>query len=528
MTPATADLDYNLIHRFNVGDGLRRSAARSPRQRAIHFQGRDLTYADLDELANRIASLLISAGIRRGDAVAIFAMNSPEYVATFFACARIGAALVPINLMFTADDVDYVLEKTRVKALLVEPVFLSKVTRGPSLRWVMDDQFRATLAAHDGKPVGQIVNDEDPLLVVFTSGTTARPKGVVLTHLNLFAYLLSAYAEFGVDRSRRYLLALPMFHIAGLVNMFSCFASGCDSVIIPLPKPEPILHAITTEKINTVALPATVWVGLLQTPGIDAADLSSLTHPFVFQYLPTPVFQRWRQLAPQAEWVNCWGQTETTALGSSTPAADLGRMLSAPDPIGMQHLTLELRIVDEELKDVEPGKPGEIVVRGPCVTPGYFEDPAANEALFRGGWHHTGDVAYRDEHGCLYFLDRKKDMIKSGGENVSSQEVEEAISQHPGVAEVAVIGLPDPYWIEKVVACVVPMPGAQPSEDELLAYARTRLASFKVPKQIHVIPEFPKNPTGKVLKRVLRQRFAGEEAGEGTRVDATFRTGVGR
>jgi fatty-acyl-CoA synthase len=177
----------------------------------------------------------------------------------------------------------------------------------------------------------------------------------------------------------------------------------------------------------------------------------------------------------------------------------------------MQHMPLEMRIVDEEMKDVPPGKPGEIVVRGPCTSPGYFEDPTANEALYRGGWHHTGDVAYRDEHGWLYFLDRKKDMIKSGGENVSSQEVEEAISQHAGVAEVAVIGLPDPYWIEKVVACVVPMPGTKPTEEELLAYARTRLASFKVPKQIHVMSEFPKNPTGKVLKRVLRERFKPED-----------------
>jgi fatty-acyl-CoA synthase len=242
-------------------------------------------------------------------------------------------------------------------------------------------------------------------------------------------------------------------------------------------------------------------------PLIEALDLSSLKRLFVFQYLPTPVFQRWRRLTPHAEWINCWGQTETTGLGSTTPAAELGRMLASPDPIGIGHLPVELRIVDEEMNDVQPGKPGEIVVRGPSVTPGYFEDPTANEALFRGGWHHTGDVAYVDEHGWLYFLDRKKDMIKSGGENVSSQEVEEAIAQHPGVAEVAVIGLHDPYWIEKVVACVVPAPGARLNEDELMAHARSRLASFKVPKQIHVMAEFPKNPTGKVLKRVLRERL---------------------
>lgn len=517
---ATTDLQYNLIHRFNVGDALRRSVARSPGQRAIHFQGRDLTYAELDALTNRMARTLVSSGVQRGDGVAIFAMNSPEYVAAFFACARIGAVLVPINLMFTADDVDYVLEKTRVKALLVEPMFLGKVSRGPSLRWVMDEPFQATLAAHDDSPVEHFVGNEDPLLIIFTSGTTAKPKGVVLTHLNFYANLLTAYAEFGLDRSLRHLLALPMFHVAGLVGLFSCFASGCDSVILALPKPEPILHGITFHRINTLALPATVWVGLLQMPGIETADLASLKRLLVFQYLPTPVFQRWRQLAPNAEWINCWGQTETTALGSSTPPDDLGRMLAAPDPIGMQHHSLELRIVDDEMNDVEPGKPGEIVVRGPCVTPGYFEDAPANQALYRGGWHHTGDVAYRDEHGWLYFLDRKKDMIKSGGENVSSQEVEEAISQHPAVAEVAVIGLPDPYWIEKVVACVVPMPDADPNEEELLAYARSRLASFKVPKQIHVMSEFPKNPTGKVLKRVLRQRLAPEEAGAETHAGA--------
>ena len=528
MKPPNTELEYNLIHRFNVGDALRRSAGRNPQMHALHFQGRDLTYGELDALSNRVARLLAASGIGSADAVAIFATNSPEYVAAFFACARLGAVLVPINLMFTADDVEYVFEKTRIKALLVEPVFQPKVNRAPAETFVMDQSFREKIAKEDGSPVERFVDHEQPILTVFTSGTTAKPKGVVLTHLNLFAYLLGSYAEFTVDRTRRYLLALPMFHIAGLVNMFSCYASACDSVIIPLPKPEPILHAITVNKINTVALPATVWVGLLQMPGIESADLSSLTHPLVFQYLPTPVFQRWRQLTPNAQWVNCWGQTETTALGSSTAAPDLGRMLASPDPIGMQHSPLELRIVDEQMRDVEPGKPGEIVVRGPCVTAGYFEDPHANEALWRGGWHHTGDVAYRDEHGWLYFLDRKKDMIKSGGENVSSQEVEEAIALHASVAEVAVIGLPDPYWIEKVVACVVPIPGSQPTEDELLLHARSRLASFKVPKQIFILPEFPKNPSGKVLKRVLRQRFAPSDVEGGVPAGVTADTGATR
>ncbi len=507
------DLNHNLIHRFNVADALRRSAARAPQQPAIQFYDRKLTYAQFDAIVNQTARLLLAKGIGRGDAIAILGVNSPEYAAAFFACARIGAVLVPINLLFTPEEIDFVLDKTRVKALLVEPMFAPKVNRSPAIRFLLDESFRQSVAAQDGSPVEQVVADADPLLIIFTSGTTARPKGVVLTHLNFYAYLLASAADYGMNREWRYALALPMFHIAGLVLTFSCFAAGCESIVIPLPKPEPLLQAITVAKVNILALPATVWVGLLQAPGIETADLSSLQRLFVFQYLPTPVFQRWRQLTPKAEWVNCWGQTETCALGSATPGAELGRMLASPDPIGTQHVTVELRIVDEMMKDVEPGKPGEIVVRGPCVTPGYFEDPAANEALFRGGWHHTGDVARRDEHGWLYFLDRKKDMIKSGGENVSSQEVEEAIAQHPAVAEVAVVGIDDDYWIEKVVACVVPMPGTQPSEEELLAYARSRLAAFKVPKQIHVMAEFPKNPTGKVLKRVLREKLNQQAGG---------------
>jgi fatty-acyl-CoA synthase len=509
-------LQHNLIHRFNVGDALRRSAARAPQQRAIHFQGRELNYSALDALANQMARKLMGSGVGKSDSVAIYATNSPEYVAAFFACARIGAVLVPINLMFTPDDAGYVLEKTRVKVLLVEPMFASKVGRKPAACFLLDDQFRDSLASCDPGPVEQLVESEAPHLIIFTSGTTARPKGVVITHLNFYAYLLASAADYGVDRSMKFLLALPMFHVAGLVMTFGCFASGCESVIIPLPKPEQIIQAITVQKINCLSLPATVWIGLIRMPLIEAMDLSSLRRLFVFQYLPTPIFERWRRLAPNAEWINCWGQTETTALGSTTPPAELGRMLASPDPIGVRHLVLELRLVDEEMKDVKPGHPGEIVLRGPCVTPGYFEDPAANEALFRGGWHHTGDVAHVDEHGWLYFLDRKKDMIKSGGENVSSQEVEEAIAQHPGVAEVAVIGLHDPYWIEKVVACVVPMPGASVSQEDVLAHARSRLASFKVPKEVHVMAEFPKNPTGKVLKRVLRQQLNGESDGART------------
>ena len=226
-----------------------------PQRRAIHFQGRELNYAELDRLANQLARKLMESGVKKGDSVAIFATNSPEYVAAFFGCARMGAVLAPINLMFTAEDVDFVLKKTRVKALLLEPVFAAKVSERPAASFLLDEKFTAALAEVDGGPVEQIDESEAPHLIIFTSGTTARPKGVVLTHLNFYAYLMASYADYGRDTGIKYLLALPMFHVAGLVMTFGCFASGCESVIIPLPKPEQIIQAITVHRVNSLSLP---------------------------------------------------------------------------------------------------------------------------------------------------------------------------------------------------------------------------------------------------------------------------------
>lgn len=504
------DLAFNLIHRFNVGDSLKRTAARYP-DRGLHHAGRDVSFRELDQLSNRAARLLLEAGISRGDRLGIVALNSIEFLGALYGCARIGAALVPVNLLFTADEVDYVLEKTRVKALLVDPVLRGKVKREWPNQFAIDDALRTRLAALDASPVEQFVANDDAVTVIFTSGTTAKPKGVVLTHLNWFANLL-AQVELGLNRGLKYLLALPMFHVAGMSMAHWAVSMGAEGVILSAIRPELILDAIGRHKVSCIGFPATVWVGLLQAPGLDRVDLSCLKRLVNFQYLPTQVFEQWMKLTPQAEWLNAWGQTETSALGSVTPAERTAELLSAPDPIGTEHLPIELRIVDPMMQEVPEGQSGEIVVRGPSVTPGYFEDDAANVELFHGGWHHTGDIGYRSPNGSLYFVDRKKDMIKTGGENVSSVEVEEALAQHPAVGEVAVFGLPDAYWIEKVVAAVVPLAGMDVTSAELEAFARTKIAGFKVPKEIYVVSDLPKNPTGKVLKRELRKSF-GQQAG---------------
>lgn len=485
---------------------MKRSAARYPK-RGVTYLGRTFTFREIDALVNRMARLLQSRGIVRGDTVGIFAMNSIEFIAAFYACARIGVALVPVNLLFTADEADYVLERARVKALLVDFLFLPKVKREWPNQFVIDEEFRTLLEGFDSSAVEAFVANDDPSAIMFTSGTTAKPKGVVLNHLNWFASMLST-AHSGFDRHLKFLHALPLFHVAGLAVMNAAMTSGAEGVLLPAVKADLIFEAIAKQNVTLIGFPATIWVGLLQAPQLAGADFSRIKRCFVFQYLPTSIFERWRQITPNADWYNVWGQTETVGAGSGTEPEQIWEWLdTAPDPIGIESFPIEMRIVDEMMQDVEPGKLGEIVVRGPVVTPGYFEDPQANMALFFGGWHHTGDIGYRDKNGCLYFADRKKDMIKSGGENVSSLEVEEALSEHPCVAEVAVIGLPDPYWIEKVVAAVTLLPDQTVTAEELNLFARERLAAFKVPKEIHILSELPKNPTGKVLKRELRKRF---------------------
>lgn len=287
-------LALNLIHRFNVGDVLRRTAARYPR-RAIHCAGQDVTYRELDALSNQLARLLLNEGVSRGDTVGILALNSIEFLASMFGCARIGAALVPVNLLFTPDETDYVLEKTRIRALIVDPTLSVKVKREWPRRFTIDDGFRAKLAELDASPVEHFVANEDAVTVIFTSGTTAKPKGVVLNHVNWFANLL-AQADIGLGRGLKYLLALPLFHVAGLSMAFSAVSTGSEAVVIPSIRGDLIMEAIVRHKVSAIAFPATVWVGLLQVPGIEEVDLSPLRRCLNFQYLPTPVFQRWMQL----------------------------------------------------------------------------------------------------------------------------------------------------------------------------------------------------------------------------------------
>lgn len=509
---------FNLIHRFNVGDALRRSAKRYPGKTAVRFEGKDISYSELNTLADKTARFFLERGVARGDSVAYLGLNSPLFLAHFFGLARIGAPFVPINALLRGKEIDDVLFRSHAKALVIDPMLsgsldlksqvLSNVSHrlalGPGPVSEGFELMEPLLQKVPEDHVECLVENEDPATVLFTSGTTAFPKAVINTHLNYYASFLAAVTDIGITKDDKPLLCLPLFHSAGLFLAFSAITAGVTSTMLSWIEPSGIFQAIEQDKVSVVALPATVWIALSQIPDVEKRDLGSLKTLLVFQYLPSEVLKKWMALIPGASWINYWGQTEMIPLGASTPPGTLETKLGAPNPIGIPHLPLEIRVVDEQMNELPAFGVGEMVARGPAITPGYLGDQGATDELFFGGWHHTGDMGFKDDEGFLYFVDRKKDMIKSGGENVASQEVEEVLSKHPKVAEVAVIGMPDPYWVEKVVAVIRPKPGESLTQEEVIAFAKEHLAPFKAPKEVFFVQDFPRSPSGKVLKRAMK------------------------
>ena len=515
------ELERNLLRRFNVGDLLHRSSLRAPQGVALRFEGEDITYGALAELANRVGNALIARGVGPGDIVAFLGLNSPEFVATWFGAAGIGAVLLPLNAMLRGQELLQVLTRAHARVLIVEealwPLFGADAAGldAVPVRFFFGSSstevppgftpLREALAAADMAFPTLAVESESPCTLLFTSGTESAPKGVVNTHLNWHAALLSALADLELGRRQRPLLALPLFHVAGLYVLLATIATGGTGVLLRRIEGKALLDTVERERVSYLVLPATAYLGLLQVPGIERRDLSSLRFCVAFQYLPGEALSRLRELVPQAEWIGYWGQSELTPLGASTPPGEIFARTERPDPIGRAHLPLEVRVVDPDDRPVGPGVVGEIVVRGPSVMAGYFEDQSRTEDAFRGGWHHTGDLAATDADGFLYFVDRVKDVIKTGGENVSSQEVEEVIARHPMVVEVSVIGIPDPYWVEAVAAVVVAR--AEVTPEEIIAHCRDHLAPFKVPKVVHMAKDLPRSPSGKILKRELRRTY---------------------
>jgi len=509
------------IRRQTLGDLLRRSAARHPDKLAIACGEVRWSYREFDALCDRLAAGLAGHGIVPGDRVAILARNSHAFAALRFALARLGAVLVPVNFMLKADEAAYILRHAGVRLLATDSALaaLAQAAAAQSacverLLWLPDEDGSAALpgllrfdelAACADAPPAPALSDSDLAQIVYTSGTEALPKGAMLTHDAVLWQYVSCVVDASIAADDLLLHALPLYHCAQLDVFFGpAVYVGASNVITGKPVAEHLLALIERHRISSFFAPPTVWIALLRSPAFDTTDLASLAKGYYgAAIMPVEVMKEILRRLPSLRLWNLYGQTEIAPLATMLGPED---QLRKPGSCGRPVLNVETRVVDDAMCDVprDGRSVGEIVHRSPQLLSGYFHDDERSAAAFEGGWFHSGDLATIDAEGYISVVDRKKDMVKTGGENVASREVEEAIYRLAGVSEVAVIGVPHPHWVEAVVAVVVVKAAHVLDEAQVLAHCRAQLAAFKAPKRVLFADALPKNPSGKLLKRELR------------------------
>ncbi|MGA5870230.1 fatty acyl-CoA synthetase [Streptomyces cinereoruber] len=488
---------------------LRASARRVPDRTALRYADRSWTYAELDAAVSTAAAVLREAhhgiGLPEYARVAAYGHNSDAYLIAFLACARAGLIHVPVNHHLTGDDLAYVLEQSDSSLVLADPALADRIPAGFPVKALRDAPGSLLDALAAPEPYDTDRDARDLAQLLYTSGTTALPKGAMMTHLALAHEYASAVEALDLREDDRPVHALPLYHSAQMhVFLLPYLAVGAENTLVDGPDPAVLFDLIEAGRADSLFAPPTVWIALAGHPEFATRDLSALRKAYYgASIMPVPVLERLRARLPELRFYNCFGQSEigplATVLG---PDEHEGRMDSCGRPV--RHV--EARVVDEKGDDVPDGTPGEIVYRSPQLCKGYWNKPEETRAAFRNGWFHSGDLAVRDAEGYYTIVDRVKDVINSGGVLVASRQVEDALYTHPGVAEAAVIGLPDERWIEAVTAVVVPR--GEVTEAELLAHAREKLPRFKAPKRVHFLPELPRNASGKILKRELRDRFA--------------------
>ncbi|MDQ0954821.1 fatty-acyl-CoA synthase [Streptomyces phaeochromogenes] len=492
-------------HGSTVDGVLRRSARRTPERTAVTYRDRSWTYAELDEAVSRAAQVLIFSGLAPGDRVGAYGHNSDAYLIGFLACARAGLVHVPVNQNLTGDDLSYIVGQSGSTLVLADPGLADRLdgVRVVPLRDA-DDSLLARLestAPYDGPEP----RTEDLVQLLYTSGTTALPKGAMMTHRALVHEYLSAITALDLSAGDLPVHSLPLYHSAQMhVFLLPYLAVGAQNIILDAPDAEQLFDLIEAGRADSLFAPPTVWIGLSNRPDFATRDLSGLRKAYYgASIMPVPVLERLRERLPKLAFYNCFGQSEIGPL--SMVLAPNEHRKARLDSCGRPVLFVDARVVDENGKDVPDGTSGEVVYRSPQLCEGYWDKPEETAEAFRDGWFHSGDLVVRDAQGYFTVVDRVKDVINSGGVLVASRQVEDALYTHPEVAEVAVIGLPDDRWIEAVTAVVVPR--GTVTEDELVAHARENLAHFKAPKRVVFVDELPRNASGKILKRELRDRL---------------------
>jgi long-chain acyl-CoA synthetase len=485
-----------------------------------------LTYRTLGERVDRLAGALRALGLAPGDRVAILDWNSHRYLEAYYACALAGVAFMPVNSRLAPRELRYVLADSDARALLFSqpfaPLYEEVAAGAAGLEHAIGMALeRSPARALDYETLldrAQPMREPQPtelgeiMLIYYTSGTTGEPKGVCLTNRNMYAGGLDGLLALAITRQDSWLHAGPLFHLASSFAVWSMPIAGGAQIVVQF-EPRRAVELIARNRVTMTSLPGAILAMMADLPETRSRDLTSLRH-IVYGGAPTPMgVLRAAAAALPPALTHVYGITETAGFVTCLPPADhvfegdaarIARTASAGQAVPL----VDVRVVDDDGRDLPAGQVGEVVCGGPKVMSGYWRKPAASEAVLRNGWYHTGDMGVLDRDGYLALVDRKKDMIISGGENVYSIEVESVLSLHPGVAEVAVIGVPDERWGEAVTAIVVPRGGTPPGAEELIGFCRGKIAGYKIPKSIAFRADpLPKTGPGKIAKRVLRDPY---------------------
>ncbi|MDH6515305.1 fatty-acyl-CoA synthase [Streptomyces sp. SAI-208] len=492
-----------------LGSWPARRARKTPHRTALIHGGTTITYADLHTRVTRLAHALRARGIRRGDRVAYLGPNHPSYLETLFAAGTLGAVFVPLNTRLAGPEIGYQLSDSGARALVYGPASKALVAGLPGSTDVrtyveVGPEYEQLLAESPTEPIDEPVTPDDTCIIMYTSGTTGRPKGAMLTHGNLTWNAINVLVDTDLIADERALVSAPLFHTAGL-NMLTMpvLLKGGTCVLVEAFDPDATFDLIEQHRITFMFGVPTMFEQVARHPRWADADLSSLRiltcggSP-----VSTPLIAAYQERG--LTFLQGYGMTEASP---GTLFLDAEHAIGKAGSAGVPHFFTDVRVVRPDLAPVDVGETGEVVLRGPNVMPGYWGLPEETAASFADGWFRSGDAARVDEDGYVVIVDRIKDMIISGGENIYPAEIEDLLLGHPDIAECAVIGVPDEKWGEVPRAVIVPREGAVPDPDEVLASLAGRLAKYKIPKSVVVADELPRTASGKLLKSRVRKRY---------------------
>lgn len=513
MTTSSFALSQHLL----IGEALKRARQKNPNKEGFVFGETRLTYSQMDNRATQLAGWLQSKGIKKGNKVGYILKNSITMVEVIFGVALSGGIGVPINFRLIAKEFEYIINNSDTKILIIDSEYADviysirkKIPKVESIIVVNEIKSQYDFIDYNlifekqslYKPCENL-NDDDPVMILYTSGTTGQPKGVVLSHKNLYLSRLFVLWETNTPMFSKLLLVLPMFHVGAIgIIIKSCLING-TLVIHEKFAPESILKTIETEQINSITLIPSMWNFLFQVPNIEKYDLSSMKECCGGgDVCPLTLKKKIMSFFKNAFYNEAFGQTETSPTTASLNHEDAIRK---PTSVGRAIIGIEIRVVDDDMQDVPLGKVGEIIYRGPTVMKEYYNNSEATEEAFKGGWFHSGDLAKMDEEKFIYVAGRKANMVISGGENIYPAEIENVLQTHPSILESAVIGVTDSEWGESIKAFIVLKPKMVLTQKAVIKHCTESLASYKKPKKVVFVKQLPRNASGKVIKKELKE-----------------------